>query len=85
MSAQNKAICPRCHLAEKQTSKNFIKATDKQQLGHLYNIRHLPRQPTLSESYEIYTNEFGTLYISYTCHCSGCGFEYTFTHTEKVI
>ena len=86
MSAQNKAICPKCHLAGKKNLKNFTNATNKQdKIGYLWNERHLPRQPTLSESYEIHTDMYGILFISYTCHCSYCGFEYTFSHTERVI
>jgi len=85
MSAQNKAICPRCRLIQKQNLKNFVNATKtSDKIGYLHNERNY-RQPSLSESYEVHTNEHGILFIHYTCHCSECDFEYDFSHTERVI
>jgi len=85
MSAQNKSICPRCHLIDKQNFKRLIDATKSLDIiGYSHNERNY-RQPSLSESYEVHTNEFGILFIHYTCHCSECGFEYDFSHTERII
>lgn len=93
MSADNWGICPKCKKANEEADKKRILA-----LGEKYGkvpadeyIRlakeankptHL--ENTLREDYEIYTNEDGDFYVSYSCFCSVCGYKYNFKHEEQL-
>lgn len=39
---------------------------------------------TLREDYEIWTDEAGHFFISYSCSCTSCDFEHNFRHEEQL-
>lgn len=40
---------------------------------------------TLRENYEIFTDKYGTFYVSYACYCDTCKFQYVFNHEEQLL
>lgn len=95
MSADNWALCPRCNKDQinklKEMKANLEKSYGKVDLVEYknmqqdyYNTKKEQLEYTLREDYEQGMIEEGIYYVSYCCRCTVCGFEFTFSHKEKV-
>lgn len=88
MSANNKTICPKCKQnRDKAIVTTFVHnvlVVSYDDMLHDLNITN-PLQSTLSENYEIHTDEYGVLMIKYDCYCSVCDFEFSYTNYVNVL
>jgi len=84
MGANNWAICPRCKqrrlnsIAQKE--REFKDAYGKvapekffEMKSELDNLKDSEYEVNMREDYEIYTDEDGEFFITYSCSCKTCG------------
>lgn len=95
MSADNWGYCPKCkakHDADRQCTIDAAENLYGKVPAFDYNAalneaNAIPEHPevTLREDYECYTDEDGKFVVSYRCHCTDCGFTFSFNHKESTL
>lgn len=95
MTTDNWAVCPKCEELAKieyakkkdELEKSYGVIPQKEYEKLLYELSQIPktkRGETLREYYEITIDKDGVFRIDYTCHCDRCGFNYIFSHSDKI-
>lgn len=93
MSADNWAVCPKCKQdadkeqkeREQKARKAYGKVTAEEYIElrqAAMNVTELEK--TLREDYEMGMDDDGEFWVSYSCDCQTCGFQWSYKHKEKV-
>lgn len=93
MSADNWGLCPKCTKEVLQKEGERIKelhesygkvdeATYKKMLTE--SKEPIKQEETLREDYEMWIDDGGLFYISYSAMCTKCGFKHSFNHREQL-
>ena len=94
MSADNWAVCPRCHAsgasAPKPKPPIYGRASEEQYKAFLAGeyqgeiAKDAEDERKMREDYEIFVSEEGVLTVKYSCSCYECGFAFKFSHEEAI-
>lgn len=86
MSADNWATCPKCKQEVEDKAKNaYGKVSESEYLAILkaHNDTQSGLRQDLREDWEIGIYD-GVFEVSYFASCEKCGFEFSYSHKEKV-
>lgn len=83
MGADNWGVCPKCkEIAEKNIASAYGKVSEDEYLAILDKNKKV--ETSLREDYEIGVDSDGEFSISYSCHCSKCGFKFEYKYSQDV-
>ena len=86
MSADNWGICPKCkETAEKNIASAYGKVSEEEYLATLNKRKEVENETTLREDYEVGVDIDGEFSVSYSCHCSKCGFKFEYKYSQELI
>lgn len=88
MSADAWRVCPKClNKAQKKKESSYGKVSEEEYLRVLLELDNLENHETetLREDYEIFTDEDGLFYVSYSCSCSVCHFHFEYKHKKDLM
>lgn len=84
MSADNWGVCPKCkETAENKIASAYGKVSEDEYLAILNTCKKI--EATLREDYELGVDTDGEFSVSYSCHCSKCGFKFEYKYSQDVI
>lgn len=82
MSADNWAVCPRCHKQYKEPESKYGKVSEEEYIALLSKPKESEAQ-NMREDWSIGMDETGELHVGYSCACEKCGFSYEFETREQ--
>jgi hypothetical protein len=88
MSADNWSVCPVCERRNKKSLYGVV--SEEEYLESLRARKKQEEEYSLREDYEFRIDDDSRfddevfLIISYSCHCSVCGFDYNFLKKETI-
>jgi hypothetical protein len=88
MSADAWRVCPKClQKAENKKESSYGKVSEEQYLRILSELDNLKDEDieTLREDYEMFTNYEGKFYVSYSCSCSVCHFNFEYKYEKDLM
>jgi len=85
MSANNWGICPKCQQLTENEKSSYGKVPEEEYIKLISERKNVSHKYTLREDYEIWTDDKGLFYISYSCECSKCGFFHNFKHQQQLL
>ena len=86
MSADNWGVCPKCkETAEKNITSAYGKVSEEEYLAALNERKQIENNLTLREDYEVGVDIDGEFSVSYSCHCSKCGFKFDYKYSQELV
>jgi len=88
MSADAWRTCPNClKKAENKKEVSYGKVSEEEYLRVVLELEDLKDQEvqTLREDYEMFTDEDGQFYASYSCSCSMCHFSFVYKYEKDLM
>lgn len=85
MSADNWAICPKCHKTnEEKLSENYGKLSKQEYDNLKKELEESAERNTLREDYEIGICD-GGFEVNYNGNCDKCGFKYKYNFEDATL